>query len=389
MRHHMFFGLLLALLAATATQARLLQSDDTGGGGAPSSPTPPSADAVRPVLQPTRVIEGRLPDGRTVFSSSTCFAPASDAPTSSLAVPAAAGGATGTGGRRLLQPGSAASFQQFVQAAQTAPVTNPAPATPTAAAQTATPATAAAAQPAATQTAAVQTTTAQAANTQQPATAAAATTTQPAANQAAAAAAAQQAAAQQAAAQQAAAQQAAVQQAAAQQAAAQQAAAQQAAAQQAAAQQAAAQQAAAQQAAAAAGGGATCGDGQDCLSAQNAMRARHGAAPMAWSPALAAQAQAWASGCSMWHSGAAGVGENIAWGPGLGSAEAIGLWLAEESLYRRGRGYQHAAAHYTQIVWQPTSEVGCGTATCGAQNFVVCNYQAPGNFVDQMDLYVH
>ena len=40
--------------------------------------------------------------------------------------------------------------------------------------------------------------------------------------------------------------------------------------------------------------------------------------------------------------------------------------------------------HYTAMVWGDTREVGCGTASGGGVNFVVCRYNPPGNFVGEV-----
>lgn len=45
----------------------------------------------------------------------------------------------------------------------------------------------------------------------------------------------------------------------------------------------------------------------------NERRRRHGAAPLAWDPQLAAAAGAYAKWCPLGHSGARGLGESMAW----------------------------------------------------------------------------
>ncbi|KJH40140.1 SCP-like protein [Dictyocaulus viviparus] len=52
------------------------------------------------------------------------------------------------------------------------------------------------------------------------------------------------------------------------------------------------------------------------------------------------------------------------------------------SLARTGVG------HYTQLVWQRTTEIGCGIARCPGENskkkiFVVCQYKRPGNVINR------
>ena len=36
--------------------------------------------------------------------------------------------------------------------------------------------------------------------------------------------------------------------------------------------------------------------------------------------------------------------------------------------------------HFTQLVWKGSTQIGCGVASCGGQNFWVCRYSPPGNF---------
>jgi uncharacterized protein YkwD len=49
-------------------------------------------------------------------------------------------------------------------------------------------------------------------------------------------------------------------------------------------------------------GGASAADIQVYLQAHNAVRAKHGAAPLTWSADVAAYAQKWANGCKWAHS---------------------------------------------------------------------------------------
>ena len=85
-------------------------------------------------------------------------------------------------------------------------------------------------------------------------------------------------------------------------------------------------------------------------------------------------------------------GENIAgFNPSVGPSapgEGVSLWTAEKSSYN---GETHtctavspnSCGHYTQMVWQNSREVGCGTAPPGAGGFhfsvLLCRYSPPGN----------
>ena len=127
-------------------------------------------------------------------------------------------------------------------------------------------------------------------------------------------------------------------------------------------------------------------------------------APLGWSAAAAAVAQAWANGCTYAHNGQRGAdgtprGENIAASsPGYFTAPAgvVGAWASEWRDYAFGANACAASkvcGHYTQLVWRATARVGCGMATCtvnspfGASfptwDFYVCDYEPPGNFNSQ------
>ena len=40
-------------------------------------------------------------------------------------------------------------------------------------------------------------------------------------------------------------------------------------------------------------------------------------------------------------------------------------------------------AHYTQMVWNGTTEVGCATDSGGGVDYLVCRYTPPGNIIGQ------
>ena len=85
-----------------------------------------------------------------------------------------------------------------------------------------------------------------------------------------------------------------------------------------------------------------------------------------------------------------GQGENIAWwSPTMDIPRAINLWGSEKQNYditSNSCTSWKSCGHYTQIVWQNTTKIGCGiaksTTTYGGE-WVVCRYKNAGNYVGQ------
>jgi hypothetical protein len=132
------------------------------------------------------------------------------------------------------------------------------------------------------------------------------------------------------------------------------------------------------------------------LSAHNAARSRFGVAPVRWSDQLAAEAMAHAS--YMARTGIYGhdrspgrrkkMGENLWRGQrGVFSYDVmVGVMVDEARLFRPGafpnnsaNGDWHAVAHYTQIVWPTTTEIGCALASSPTTDYFVCRYAPTGN----------
>lgn len=135
---------------------------------------------------------------------------------------------------------------------------------------------------------------------------------------------------------------------------------------------------------------------QTMLSIHNQDRAMHSAQPLTWDDTLASAAQSWASKCQWEHTPNNPYGQNIAAGTGsnYGAADAANMWYNEISQYNFGSGqYSDATGHFTQMVWAGTSKLGCAIQACsasqmglgssGSANFVVCNYDAPGNIIGE------
>lgn len=123
------------------------------------------------------------------------------------------------------------------------------------------------------------------------------------------------------------------------------------------------------------------------VASHNVRRARHCAAPLRWSPEVAAVAQRWANGlaargCVMQHSSGS-YGENLAMimGGSLTAEQVAAMWYDEIALYDFAKpGFSMQAGHFTQVVWRGTSSIGCGKASCGNGEIWVCNYAGPGNW---------
>jgi uncharacterized protein YkwD len=154
-------------------------------------------------------------------------------------------------------------------------------------------------------------------------------------------------------------------------------------------------------------GGATSSSGltgtpADYVNAHNAVRAAvqkpanypasqtwQSLLPVAWSDSIAATAQAWAeqlaaSGCTLEHASGTGYGENLAMGTSLTPEGAVNMWASEASSYTYSPSYQSGAGHYTQIVWRNSTQIGCGSASCGDGDVIICcRYSPPGNVIGQ------
>ncbi len=124
------------------------------------------------------------------------------------------------------------------------------------------------------------------------------------------------------------------------------------------------------------------------LNAHNAYRRQHCAPALTWSAQLAAGAQAWADACTRQHSkeawsSQACCGENLYWGSGTkgGATDAVKWWYDEVSKYNfNAPQWSNNVAHFTQVVWKGTKQIGCGVARCGDQNYWVCRYAPTGNW---------
>jgi len=114
--------------------------------------------------------------------------------------------------------------------------------------------------------------------------------------------------------------------------------------------------------------------------------------PISWSPTLALSAQSHAdtlaTNGTLEHS-QSGYGENIyASFEQASYSDAINAWYEEKNIYDYASNSCIAGQdceHYTQLIWEETTEVGCGKAAIGTQNatVIVCQYNPPGNIAGE------
>ncbi|GAO46361.1 hypothetical protein G7K_0592-t1 [Saitoella complicata NRRL Y-17804] len=119
------------------------------------------------------------------------------------------------------------------------------------------------------------------------------------------------------------------------------------------------------------------------LSWHNQYRAIHSAGAVTWNTTLATYAQNLADTCNFAHSGGP-YGENLGIGTYNNPAYYVYLWYNEETQYDYSNpGFSESTGHFTQVVWDSTTEIGCGFATdcttAAYPYYLVCEYAPPGN----------
>ena len=123
----------------------------------------------------------------------------------------------------------------------------------------------------------------------------------------------------------------------------------------------------------------------DMVKLHNDMRLKKGLNPIGWSNELAEIAQDWANYLARTgkfdHRPTSEYGENLFFSIGKSNAkDAFDGWAAEEDNYNlESNTCRGVCGHYTQIVWDDTTKIGCGKAISGDKEYHVCNYYPHGN----------
>jgi hypothetical protein len=135
-------------------------------------------------------------------------------------------------------------------------------------------------------------------------------------------------------------------------------------------------------------------DLKSILDLHNQLRADVKAQPLRWNPVLADHAQDYArimaDGGQMVHSPRQGrelERENLALSPRGVTVplELVRVWGNERRFFRPGifpnvcSGEWSQCAHYTQMIWPTTTDIGCGFYSGRRYDALVCRYSPPGN----------
>ena len=114
---------------------------------------------------------------------------------------------------------------------------------------------------------------------------------------------------------------------------------------------------------------------------------------LVWSEEMAKLAADWAKKlkqkkCGFEHRPDNKFGENLFMGTTgyFGPDDVVDSWASEKEDYNYDRikcRPGKMCGHYTQIVWQTTTKVGCAKIECDGYDIWVCNYDPPGNWVGE------
>jgi len=131
------------------------------------------------------------------------------------------------------------------------------------------------------------------------------------------------------------------------------------------------------------------------LAMHNRERAAVGAPPLTWDPALATAAASYGPTLAglrrLAHSPREtrpGQRENLAMGSSgyYRLEDLVGFWVEEKRHFQPGlfphvsrTGRWTDVAHYTQMIWKGTTNVGCALHNGGDRSYLICRYSPPGN----------
>jgi len=131
-------------------------------------------------------------------------------------------------------------------------------------------------------------------------------------------------------------------------------------------------------------------DANEMLERHNYYRKQAGVAPLKWSDEIAKKAQKYAEilaskGCKLEHTNDMTYGENLYGASFLATAkDVVDSWGEEKQNFKyEAFTGNRDDGHYTQIIWQKTTQVGCGYAKCGQSIVCVCNYYPSGNYLGE------
>lgn len=147
------------------------------------------------------------------------------------------------------------------------------------------------------------------------------------------------------------------------------------------------------------GHGLSVSDKKAILEKHNEYRKELSITPLQWDEKLADYAYEWGQklqrNCDFKHRPSSGnykliYGENIAMSSSEDATYAVEQWGSEKKDFhpRKMRTYRssylNSVGHYTQIIWEKTTRVGCARIKCKNGFYItICNYDPPGNYKDE------
>lgn len=126
----------------------------------------------------------------------------------------------------------------------------------------------------------------------------------------------------------------------------------------------------------------------DSLTETNNYRVLHQSVAATWNDSMASAAATYASGCVFEHPSLYEQGSNLAAGFD-NPTDVVTAWYDEVNdpgYDFSNPGPQDGTLHFTQLVWNASTQIGCGAYYCGGTNsvpgwYMVCYYYPEGNVV--------